>query len=330
MTAIRAAAGPLARSVADLDLLMRVWCGDNESSGSRAPAASERVVEPVCGRGTDFATRQTPPLAWSDYRQVELARLKFVYWEDDGFFPVAPGIRRAVKEAAAKLASAGAEVQAWQPPHVAQAVELYIGILSADGGADLDELLGDNPLDSRLTRVHSLARMSPPLRWLARHWALFRGQFRAANLIQSSGALSAAAYWRLCERLQQWVTCFWSALAKVRADVFLSPPHALPALTHGSSANLAAAASACFVPNLLDCPAGVVYAGNILAGEESDRAQSPQLSDQAARAVESESRGLPVGVQVAAYPWREDHVLATMAYLERISAPIKAKCWAAK
>jgi Asp-tRNA(Asn)/Glu-tRNA(Gln) amidotransferase A subunit family amidase len=40
------------------------------------------------------------------------------------------------------------------------------------------------------------------------------------------------------------------------------------------------------------------------------------MVDQAALAVESDSEGLPVGVQITARPWREDVALALMAALE--------------
>jgi fatty acid amide hydrolase len=39
--------------------------------------------------------------------------------------------------------------------------------------------------------------------------------------------------------------------------------------------------------------------------------------ERAARAAESDSAGLPVGVQVVARHWREDVLLAVMAALER-------------
>ncbi|MBL8094868.1 MAG: hypothetical protein JNL73_11940, partial [Anaerolineales bacterium] len=57
-------------------------------------------------------------------------------------------------------------------------------------------------------------------------------------------------------------------------------------------------------------------AGRVRPGEESDRAPTRDGVLIRAREVELGSAGLPVGVQVAARPWRDDVVLAVMAVLE--------------
>jgi fatty acid amide hydrolase len=90
----------------------------------------------------------------------------------------------------------------------------------------------------------------------------------------------------------------------------------LPALRHGDSADTPLAASYCYLPNLLNMPAGVVAATRVRAGEESDRPASRDRVDRTAGAVEAGSAGLPIGVQVFARPWREDLVLAIMQRLE--------------
>ncbi len=64
-------------------------------------------------------------------------------------------------------------------------------------------------------------------------------------------------------------------------------------------------------------PAGVVAAGRVQEGEESDRQPSKDKIEQTARQVEQGSAGLPIGVQVVARHWREDIVLAVMSTLER-------------
>jgi fatty acid amide hydrolase len=43
--------------------------------------------------------------------------------------------------------------------------------------------------------------------------------------------------------------------------------------------------------------------------------------DEAARATERGSAGLPIGVQVAARPWREDVALAVMGAIEAAKLP---------
>jgi fatty acid amide hydrolase len=90
----------------------------------------------------------------------------------------------------------------------------------------------------------------------------------------------------------------------------------LPALTHGSFIHLMAAASYSMLFNLLGVPVGVVAATTVRAGEETQRRASRDRVERAALAVEADSAGLPIGVQVAARHWREDVTLALMAALE--------------
>jgi len=77
--------------------------------------------------------------------------------------------------------------------------------------------------------------------------------------------------------------------------------------------------------NLLGFPAGVAPVTRVQQGEETARGVGKDRIEEAARAVEMNSAGLPVGVQVAARPWREDIVLALLVALEEqtsVSLPI--------
>ena len=60
----------------------------------------------------------------------------------------------------------------------------------------------------------------------------------------------------------------------------------------------------------------VVAATRVRTDEEHGRVASSDRVDDAARTVDEGSAGLPVGVQVAARPGREDLVLAVMDELE--------------
>ncbi|MBK7920343.1 MAG: hypothetical protein IPJ94_29655 [Chloroflexi bacterium] len=94
------------------------------------------------------------------------------------------------------------------------------------------------------------------------------------------------------------------------------PPTSLPAVLHGSTTGLLDFDSYARLFNVLGLPAGVVAAGRVRAGEESDRQPSRDSVEQAALRVEAGSAGLPVGVQVASRHWREDIILAVMSALE--------------
>jgi fatty acid amide hydrolase len=142
------------------------------------------------------------------------------------------------------------------------------------------------------------------------------GQHHTADVVGSIGRRSARDYWRLIKRRTQYRTKFLAALARDRFDAILCPVDALPAMIPGRSEDLIHALSYSSTYNLLGMPAGAVAATRIRPGEESDRPQSRDPVERAARQTEMGSAGLPVGVQVVARHWREDVVLSLMGLLE--------------
>ena len=287
--------GPMARHVEDLELALRVL----------ASPLPDEVDE------TDVAQA---PLGHTG--EVRIEDLRIATWTDDGYFPAAPAIRRAVEEAAAALCARGATVESFRPPEVSEAIRLYYAIVAADGGADASRLLRGSRRDWRVRRLLWLARLPNLLRPAAAGGLRLIGQVRSAELMAAARARSADEFWRLTRAMTGYTRKFLTAMHQRGYEALICPPHALPAMQHGLAIDLIPAASYSFLPNLLGIPAGVVAATRVRAGEESDRSSSRDHVEQAARKAETGSTGLPVGVQVAARPWREDVVLAVMGALE--------------
>jgi fatty acid amide hydrolase len=238
-------------------------------------------------------------------------------YSDDGYFPAAPAMRRAVLEAAA-LRGLGATVEPFRPPDVGEAVQLSFAHLYADGLDFARAWLRGEPLDRRIRAILRTFRvpsaLRPPLAW-----ALERaGQRRAARIYRDvpRRRLSLGAFWRLTEEEDAYRTRFLGVLDAGRFDAIICPPFALPAVPHGGYM-AGPALSYTMLYNLLGMPPAVVAATRVRPGEESDRPSSQDVVEEAARAAEADSAGLPVGVQVVARHWREDVMLAVMAALER-------------
>ncbi|HVE78128.1 MAG TPA: amidase family protein [Gemmatimonadaceae bacterium] len=286
--------GPMARTVADLTLAMTVLA---------APAADE-------------ADPDVPPAPLGDPEAVRVRGLRVGYYDDDGVFPAAPAIRRAVHEAADALRLGGAEVVTFAPPDVARGMRLYFGALGADGGAGARRHLGGGATHRTVGALLQLAALPAAARALVVGAGAMAAQPRLAELVRSLGARSVHDYWHLVAELTAYRARFLAALDALGLDALVCPPHALPALRHGSSYFLTSAACYSMLYNLLGMPAGVVAATRVRPGEESDRPPSRDLVERTAASVERGSAGLPVGVQVVGRHWREDVVLAVMAALE--------------
>ena len=231
LEAVAVQPGVLARNVADLRLAMSVLC-DVTSDGLPAPQAEEK-----------------------------LSGLRIAMWTDDGYFSCSPAIRRGVTEAAAALRERGVVVEPIAAPDAHEVIRLFFGFLSADGGANFRQLLGNSPRDWRIARLLRLSAMPGWARSIATRWARFGGKSRLAELLEHSGPLAPNQYRQLVADKDRFVAEFIDRLGLGRFDAILCPPHSVPALFHGAGDRLPNAASYSFVMNLLGFPCGVVAAG---------------------------------------------------------------------
>jgi fatty acid amide hydrolase len=290
---ILAQPGPMARFVGDLDMAFRFLCTPEQS-------LVDPTIPPV------------PPAA-----EGALTRLRVGFYTNNGVLAPAPAVARAVREAADALRGRGLEVEEWQPPDMTEAFELWLGLLMADGSAHLRQLCAGSKMDAVQRRTFAAGRW--PHRFLASVVApILRasGQRHTADAVRSIGRRSARDYWRLTKRRTQYRTKFLTAMARGGFDAILCPVDALPAMIPGRSEDLIHALSYSATYNLLGMPGGAVAATRIRPGEESNRPESRDVVERAARETEKGSTGLPVGVQVVARHWREDIVLSLMRLLE--------------
>lgn len=286
--------GPIARTVADLNLAMEVF-----ASTSKKPTHD-----------------LVPPVPWPDSADVQVENLRIGYYTDNGYFPASPALRRAVEEAAEALRGRGLSVDMFTPPDPRETVRLFLGAVSAGGGGGYIRLLGK---EKPIPQVSGLFQglNTPPLimKGVASMMAR-RGQAHLAYVMQCMGARSTEEYWEIVAARSQHRANFIQSMDAGGFDAILCPPYALPAVTHGSTEHLFPAMSYGLAYNVIGAPAGVAPITKVQLGEESDRSVGKDLADITAQQVEQNSAGLPVGVQVVARHWREDIVLAVMAALE--------------
>jgi fatty acid amide hydrolase len=292
--AILSQVGVMARDVADVRLGLEI------ANGGANPAVE-------------------PPMPLRDAGEVDISRLRVAVYVDDGILPVAPAVRRAVREAAAILSGAGAKVCGWQPPSLSDAYQLSMGILSADRGAGMRRTLGRSARDPRIAALMMIAARSRPTVGILGGLLRMLGQHGMADGIKAFGHGDTWHYWQLVEAQLDYQQRFKAALDGADGgpfDLILCPASSLPAWKHGAARELNLGGAYTILYNLLGYPAGVVPVTRVRADEESERETSRDVIERAARAVESGSAGLPVGVQVVARPWREHVALAAMQEIQ--------------
>jgi fatty acid amide hydrolase len=292
--AIISQVGPMARRVDDLVLGLRIL------DGARNP-----VIDPG------------PLLA--DPARVDIARLRFATFDDDGEFPAAPAARRAVAEAAEILTNAGAARASLHMPALSRATDLFFACLSADQGAGFRRLLRGNTIDPRVRSLLWTASAPAWLRSVAAAALDMLHQSRAAATMRRFAPGSADHYWRTVAAIAQFRLDLLQAFEDAEGgpiDLLLCPAYAVPAQRHGASLLMPLPGAYAPLANVSGFPAGVVPVTRVRAYEESDRPASRDLVDKVARETERGSTGLPVAVQAIGRPWRDDVVLAAMAQIE--------------
>ncbi len=292
--AIVAQAGPMARHVEDLAMALRVL---------------DQARDPFTDLGPELGDPAT----------VDVSRLRFATFTEDGEFPVAPAVRRAVAEAAKMMTAAGATQVAWQPPKLARATDLLFAALSADRAQAMRRLLRGNAIDRRLKPLLLLAGMPAWLRAAAASLLDAVGQRRLAINMRRFGSGSADDYWQTVEAIAAFRGEFLRSLEAADGgaiDVIVCPAYPLPAVRHGATELMPMPGAYAPLANVTGFPAGIVPVTRVRAGEESDRPASRDQVDRVARETERGSAGLPITVQVIARPWRDHVALAAMAAIE--------------
>lgn len=289
--ALRSVAGPLARTVADVELLMLAL--DGPAQHRHDPAV--------------------PPLAWSRCAGVE--GLTIGVFEDDGVISPAASVCRAIREAAEALRAAGATVVPYCPPAGEAMFDVYFGLASADGARTARRTLQGERVTQQLSALMRMASMPGPMRRALATAAGLAGQPRVARLLRALGEKRVDQHWALVRQREELKAAEEAAWREAGLDLVLGPatmtPPALPRRTHDWSIG----AWATMRYNVLDRPAGVVPVTHVRPGETVRTVLEDRIDTRAAE-FEAGSVGLPIAVQVAGRPWEEHLVMAALRAIE--------------
>lgn len=291
---INSVVGPLANHAEDLYLLLAIL---NEAAAAFGP------VEPL-----------------RDPAQVDPAQLRVGYFLTDGFFPPMPAIERAIRESVARLEELGVTTIAFAPPDLAEAEAIFYGILgAADQPIFLENLRDDRPIE-QLADLISLARAAPWKRKLLYWLTGLLGQESARRVIRHAGGKGAAHYERMEGRQHAFAQRYLRAMDESPVgplDAILSPVAGLPAFLHRTVDKVGLGGAYGLQHNVTGFPAGVATVSTVRPEEAVGRKTTLDQRTRAAARTEAAAAGLPLAVQIAARPWREDVVLALIGALHR-------------
>lgn len=292
---VRAAAGPMARTVRDLQLVMTAL--DPAWQARRDPAVL--------------------PLKIEDPSQISLRGLRIGWFADDGFMAPCPAIVRAVAQAKAILQAAGAHLVDFRPVSPEDLIYLWMAVISSDAATTLQGQLAGETVCKQLVPTLQAARLPDLLKPAVARVLALKGDARLGRLLRSLGRKPVEELWRLTAQRTQLRRSELDAWNEANVDAVICPPHVLPAMQLGTSGDLTLTLSYMFRYVMLNFPAGVVPMTRVAPSETSWQGPPPfdGIAKRCAEVVLG-SAGLPVGVQVVARPYREDVTLAVMAAIE--------------
>ncbi|EIN06088.1 amidase [Punctularia strigosozonata HHB-11173 SS5] len=326
---VRTVAGPMARSVEEIELACRAVFGFDDPCADVVPLPYRDVVLPPklkVGFWTDGNVLRSE-------REWVFRVLKTIS-RTDGFAKASPACKRAVLEAVDALRRDGHECVEIAVPGGSEAMQLFMGLTSADGYRTVKSHLGPDKMESSLT----LTLIGPTIWGWARQlivWMLryVIGDEHYAQFVENGQTKRMDEYYRWNVRRDAYARRFYDEVwNKHGLDGIVSPVQALPVLAHGQCKKLSGLAHATVLYNIVDCPVGVLPVTRV---DPKRDALTPEWTKARPGATGSallegmlyrdrrpaydaaKLAGMPVGVQLVGRRWEEENVVEMMKVLDR-------------
>nr|GAT55492.1 amidase [Mycena chlorophos] len=305
---VASVAGPMARTIDDLETFCRLTLG-------------------VPGRSLDLA-----PLL---YREPKMpSRLRFGYYTD-AYYKGSPAVKRAVMETVVALRAQGHECVEIEVPTPSEAFDVYVAISSADGYRTLLEGgVGNDPLDSSLLVIANGPNFPRFLRnFVAWAMGFFFGDTRLTSAIYSAGTKPVAELWKWLDRRDKYNTKFYAEVwDKHQLDGIIAPVQPMPQIVNDTFRKLFSLASGSTLYNVVNSPAGCVPVTKVDAAkdaltEEWTKAPTTSLVQRSLYQGRSpmydpvKMAGMPISIQVVGKKWEEEKVLAMMRVVDEALGP---------
>uniref|UniRef100_A0A158P8D5 fatty acid amide hydrolase n=1 Tax=Angiostrongylus cantonensis TaxID=6313 RepID=A0A158P8D5_ANGCA len=272
------------------------------------------------GTTVEFLRQQdpyVPPVLWNEELYAKGTKYRIGYYVDDGWFTPVPAIQRAVLESKSHLEAAGHTLVPFHPPSIPEIMRYFVSAVTVDGGRFLLNKLFNDIIDPLLYTKVLLFMVPVRLQRLLAYPVKYIFP-RLANIMHSM-PLNTGELRETYAEIEEYRHDFIKEMKAKNLDAILCPPQAMTAPKHHVPSKLFAACCYTAVFNLLDFGAGVVNVTNVTAEDEQNMIDEYPETDPWYRIVKETCKGCvgyPVGVQVAAPPYKEEVVLRILRDVE--------------
>ncbi|NWV36478.1 FAAH1 hydrolase, partial [Grantiella picta] len=272
-----------------------------------------------------------PPIPFNEEVYSSSTPLRVGYYDTDGYFPLPPCMRRAVKETRSALQAAGHQLVPFSPPGIPYVMtELFMKSFFADGGRAWLDVFTGNIVDPGLKpqvnpfKIPRLVKklLALLLKPLVRLFTQFLLLLKLKDVAVISTCRSVKEMWNHHHQIQVYRSQFISQWKELQLDVVLCPVLG-PAFTLGYPGKLLTAISSTMLYNVLNFPAGVVPVSTVTEADEEElklyQGCCDDPWDRTLKQAVSGAVGMPVAVQCVALPWQEELCLRFMKEVETLS-----------
>ncbi|VDM22845.1 unnamed protein product [Hydatigera taeniaeformis] len=271
---------------------------------------------------------RTPPLSFSEGVFSSNKPLIIGFYTNFGgdiAIKVVPSVESALSRAKACLQAKGHTLVDFQVPDPDKLVSLSMKSMLGDGGIALCKAARCDPVNPRLRRTYFLLGIPALLRRMAgRLVSTFFSKSIGEVICASTGCQTALEVFTVSKEVEKYQDAFAEAWASAQIDVLLCPAFPFPApLETTPDVLIASAVTFTSIYNLLDYPSGVVPASKVSEDEvvaakklEGEYRKSGDWLNATHAKLQSDTKGLPVAVQVVGKPLDEETVLRVMQEIE--------------
>jgi Asp-tRNA(Asn)/Glu-tRNA(Gln) amidotransferase A subunit family amidase len=283
--------GPLAKSVQDLETIMKVLCANQQY---------------------DFSV---PPLPWKTGVQFKkrIGVIRQINWIEP-----CPTSKRALQQSIEKLQTQGYEIVELNVEDLLEEIVYWSIVVFQKNLYLWNSIKGEVNKLEPLCPLYNMSRMfrrTPD--FVLRIMSMFMKDSRKGKLLQSYFDSQKINQYDLDHKIRDYYQIINKVMTNNDISAILMPGLPLPAPKLYSSNNLMIMCCYLFIFNVLNLPAGVVSVATV---REDEQYYETQHDDQITKEIHQtmkNSKGLSLGVQVVSRAFHDEVVIEIMKHIEK-------------